>query len=169
MILGLNACTSYRLDDPWPADIPDRQLFVDGYLQKRGLNSATEAQLSNHLKWIKRFYQGTPIYPNGWLNASERYLASMTAAEERAQVDRRLKSLGVQIANEWAQDNEIRLINSTNIATWASAMRTAAEQGEHLSFLDKVEKDVQALINQKITARDIVYENYFVEESFDDF
>jgi len=165
----LSACQTYRYTDPWPAELPARKVFIDGYLKKRNKETATEAELAYHLSWIKKFYQGTTLYPNGWLTASERYIASIEDSDDKKKVRQRLHILGKDIANEWAQDNEIRLINSTAIATWASAMRTAAETGQQLSFLDKVEKDVQSLINKTINVRDIKYENYFAEESFDDF
>ena len=167
--LILSACQSYKLDDNWPSDIPPRKIFIDGYLEKRDLTQATDAELSYHLGWIKKFYQGTTLYPNGWLSASEQFIATIDSRSEKKSVAKRMQKLGIAIGNEWAQDNSIRLINNTNMVTWASAMRTAAERNTHSVFLDKVEKDVQALLSEEISSRDIKYDRYFEEESFDDF
>ena len=169
ILLFLSACQSYKLDESWPAELPKRKLFVDGFLQKRGLDKATDAQLEYHLGWIQKFYQGTALYPTGWLSASSQFLATIDSNKERSVASRRLTKLGIPIANEWAQDNSIRLINNINMITWASAMRTAAERDEHSPFLEKVENDVAALLREEIKARDIKYERYFDEESFDDF
>ena len=167
--LSIAGCQTYKLDSSWPTDMPKRQLFIDGYLDKRGIKTASESELGYHLGWIKRFYQGTTLYPVGWLSASQRYLGSIESPNQKTIIEKRLETLGVKIANEWAQDNSIRLINNSNIATWASAMRTAAERQEHQSFLDKVEKDVDALVSGKMSMREISYERYFAEESYDDF
>jgi len=165
----LSACQTYQLNDPWPERIPSRDIFIQSYLDKKNITHASDSQLGTHLTWIKRFYQGTTLYPNGWLDASDRYLESIASLEQREAIAPKLVDLGVQISTEWAQDNDIRLINSTNIATWADAMRTAAERGEQSIFLEKVERDVQDLLNKNLESRDIKYERYFEEESFDDF
>lgn len=169
LLIILTACQTYRLDSKWPPQMPPRQVFIDDYLQKHGVSSAKDSDIAYHLSWVKRFYQGTTLYPVGWLSASERYLKSITSEQERQDVDRRLVKLGVKIVNEWAQGNKIRRINSSNIATWASAMRNAAETQQQLAFLGKVERDVSLLINKELLTTDIRYERYFEEESYDDF
>lgn len=169
LLLALTACQSYKLEQEWPPQMPDQELFIAGYLEKRNLDSVSESEIAYHLGWVKKFYQGTTLYPNGWLRASSRYIESIKDPKIRSDVSERMMYLGVEIANEWAQENGVRKINSTNIASWGSAMKTAALRGEQLDFLDKVEKDVQSLINSKILSNDIGYDRYFVEESFDDF
>lgn len=169
LLCVLAACQTYRFEDAWPPQMPPRQLFIDGYLEKRALKTATNKELAYHLGWIKKFYQGTTLYPVGWLSASQRYIDSIESEEDKRVAASRLTLLGVTISNEWAQDNPIRLINNSNIATWASAMRTAADRREQQEFLDKVEQDVEALLAGQIRARDIKYERYFAEESYDDF
>ncbi len=169
LLLVLTACQSYQFEDAWPSDLPERQLFINAYLEKRGFETATDKELAYHLGWIKKFYQGTTLYPVGWLSASQRYIDSITSAKEKRATAERLELLGVKISNEWAQDNSTRLINNSNIATWASAMRTAADRSEQQRFLEKVEDDVMALLDNQIKAKDIKYERYFSEESYDDF
>ena len=167
--LILSGCNTYRIDQTWPSELPPQKVFIKGFLDKRNLESATDAQLGYHLGWIKKFYQGTALYPNGWLSASDQFIESVKIREERRVVETRMYKLGILIANEWAQDNDIRLINNANIATWGSALRTAAENEDQMQFLEKVELDVKLLLTEQLKARQIKYERYFPEESFDDF
>lgn len=166
---SLFACQTLNHSANWPANLPEQEIFINGYLQKRQLESATETQLNYHLGWIKKFYLGTKLYPNGWIKASNKFLATIDDDTNKKIADMKLRTLGSKIANEWAQDNDVRLINSSHIAIWASAMRTAAERQQHLSFLGQVDKDVEELIEQTIDAQVITYERYFEEEYFDDF
>ncbi len=168
----ISACQTYSLQDSWPTEIPDRQIFIDSYSAKRAernLGTPTDANLAYHLGWIKKFYEGTTLYPTGWLSVSEQFLDSIKDDFERERLAPRLVQLGIEISNEWAQENEVRLINSVNMATWADAMRTAAERQEQATFVQQVENDVVALLKREITSRDIQYERYFAEETFDDF
>ena len=165
----MSGCNSYRIDQAWPIELPPQKVFIKGFLDKRSLESASDSQLSYHLGWIKKFYQGTALYPNGWLSASDQFIESVKDEEDRRTVESRMYKLGILIANEWAQDNDIRLINNANIATWGSALRTAAEKEDQLLFLEKVELDVELLLTERLRARQIKYERYFPEESFDDF
>jgi len=77
--------------------------------------------------------------------------------------------LGIDIANEWAQDNVVRKINSSNVATWGSALRTSAETNDQSSFISDVERDVQLLLSGKLEPSEINYERYYPAEDYDDF
>jgi len=48
-------------------------------------------------------------------------------------------------------------------------LRTAANEGNQLDFLGKVEQDVAALIQGELDASDIIRSRYFPPEDFDDF
>lgn len=169
LFLVLTACTTLGGQKTWPENLPPRQVFVDGYLSKRNLSTVEDAVLDAHLVWIKRFYQGTLVYPNGWNRASRLFLESVDSEHTRTELQNKLYALGIEIAIEWAQSNEIRLINSANIATWGSAMQTAAEHGDHSAFVNKVESDVTALIAKTLQASEIRYERYYPEEDYDNF
>jgi len=165
----LAGCTTLSTDAPWPDDLPPRKVFVDGYLDKRDLPKADPQKLETHLSWIKKFYRGTVIYPNGWNRATSRFLQSVKDTKSRQKLEKQLDRLGVDIANEWAQDNHIRLINNTNVATWGSAMRTAAEKGDQTSFVNKVTSDVASLLSKKLKATEIDYERYYPDDDYDSF
>ncbi len=155
--------------DDWPDDIPDRKIFVDAYYVKRNLTEVSDKAISTHLSWIIRFYHGTTLYPNGWNRVSGLFLSSMESEPEREKMVERLERLGIDIANEWAQDNEYRNINSSNMIAWGSALRTAAERNDHDNFVTRVEADVAALIAREVTPKEISYERYYPVEDYDNF
>lgn len=169
LALFLSACQTLDTSKDWPNDVPDRKLFVDDYLQKRGLKKADPQKLNAHLGWIVRFFQGTVIYPNGWNRASEMLLASIEDPDTEQLANQKINDLGIRIAMEWAQDNGIRKINSTNIATWGSALRRSAEVNDQIEFLNKIDNDVEGLISGKLNFNDITYERYYQDEDFDSF
>ena len=87
---------------------------------------------------------------------------------------KRIHFLGIKIANEWAQSNRIRLIDNSAILAWGNGLRSAAERMEQEQYISKVEKDVDLLLNEAITTKDISFERYFPletgdDENFDDF
>lgn len=172
--LSLMACQTANLLMDWPADVPERQLFVDGYYAKRGISSASNKELNNHLGWIIKFYNGTVIYPQGWNIISERYLATVEGNETRQVLEQRIHLLGIKIANEWAQANNIRLINNKAMLVWGNGLRSAAELMEHERYIGLVERDVDLLLSEDITSKDINFERYFPpttndDDNFDDF
>ena len=165
----LAGCTTVATDHKWPSDVPARKIFVDAFFDKRDLDSADSKILESHLVWIVRFYKGTVLYPTGWNRVSDRFLASINEPAEKERMTKRLRSLGISIANEWAQDNNIRKINSANVSVWGSALRTSAEQGDQKNYISKVEKDVEDLIKGDLTSNQINYERYYPSEDYDDF
>jgi len=169
--IWLFGCTTVSTIPPWPADLPPKQIFVDAYLSNRSIaaESADSAKIEEHLVWIKRFYQGTLFYQNGWNRVSKQFLDSVENKQERDDLKQRMVTLGITISNEWAQDNDVRLISSVNIATWGSALRTAAEQGDQLEFVSKVEADVLQLLTKTLQGSQISYQRYYPEEDYDNF
>lgn len=168
--LTLSACATIGSKSAWPDDIPDRQIFVDAYLQNHADAESVDAtELEQHLGWIKRFYQGTLIYPNGWIQATNRFLATVDDPAEKVILADRMRQLGIDIANEWAQENGIRNIDSSNVAVWGSALYEAANRDDHLGYIAKVEMDVAKLIEGKIAPDEIEYERYYPDNDYDSF
>lgn len=167
--ITLSACQTLDTEKHWPDDIPKRSIFVKNFLKKKNIKKADSAVLDDHLIWIIRFYHGTVIYPNGWNRASKMLLASVDGEKNKKIVSRKIHKLGIRIVNEWAQDNVDRNINSANIATWGSALKTSAERNDQLGFLKKIEADVEDLISRKISTNDISYIRYYPEEDYDSF
>ena len=175
LCLVLCACQTTNLLESWPADVPNRQVFIDGYLEKRGKKPEENSKaLNNHLAWIVKFYKGTPFYPQGWNRISGRYLATIKDEEVRQSLEMRLHVLGIKIANEWAQANKDRLINNRVILTWGNGLRTSAERMEQERYAMEVERDVELLLNKEISFKEINFERYFPsgsgnDDNFDDF
>lgn len=169
LLLVFAACSTVTSDRDWPADLPNRKIFVDDFLAKRNIKTANKEIINEHLLWIVRFYQGTLLYPNGWNRASERFIASIEGDKAKAEMAQRLYALGIKIANEWAQDNDVRKINNTHVATWGSALRTSAARDDQSGYVSKVERDVVGLISGEIDGSEIDYERYYPSEEYDDF
>lgn len=119
--------------------------------------------------WIKRFYQGTILYPNGWNNATSQFLQTVESEDVKDMLRQRMRKLGTAISCEWAQDNHVRNIDSSNIAVWGSAMSEAASTNDHETFVSKVEKDVAELIAGKLQRNEIEYERYYPDTDYDNF
>lgn len=169
VVFALSACQTLDTQKHWPDDIPKRSIFVKDFLKKKNLKKADSAILDDHLIWVIRFYHGTVIYPNGWNRASKMLLASVDDEKTKKIVSKKISKLGIRIVNEWAQDNVDRNINSANIATWGSALKTSADRNDQIGFLNKIEADVEDLISRKLSTNDISYSRYYPEDDYDSF
>jgi len=168
-LLTLIGCSTLATKKNWPADLPNRKIFVDAFLDNRQISFAEPEAIEAHLVWIVRFYHGTILYPNGWNRVSELFIASIDKRKNKQRMAKRIRALGILIANEWSQDNDIRRINSTHVATWGSALRTAAERDDQSDFIAKVESDAKALIDGSLESEEIDYERYYPSEDYDNF
>ena len=163
-----SGCVSKTSVADWPADLPARSIFVETFhqQQKNGTNSS---KLQNHLSWVKRYYQGSIIYPLGWNRMTEMLLGTLSDESQRSGIESRMKRLGMTIVIEWAQDNKYRAIDSAAVAVWGNGLRTASQLGEQQLFVGKVERDVDALIAGELNKKQITRERYYPREDFDDF
>ena len=169
LLIIITGCTTLTSEKEWPSDIPEKKIFVDKFLSNRNVETASKKRIRSHLSWIYRFYQGTLLYPNGWTSVSMQFLDSIEEQDGKEAMAMRLRELGIAISNEWAQDNDVRLINSANVAAWGSALRTSAERDDQENYLSKVEQDVEALLDGTLKANQISYERYYPAEDYDDF
>lgn len=169
LLLLIAGCNTPSSNQQWPADLPEKRIFVDEYLSNRHLETDDPKLIDTHLTWVIRFYQGTVLYPNGWNRVSERFLSSIDDKHDREKMVSRVRSLGILIANEWAQDNDVRKINSANVAVWGSALRTSAQRNDQEDYIFKVEQDVKSLISGSLKASEINYERYYPPEDYDNF
>ncbi len=167
-LLLLSGCQTIDSTNNWPSNLPDRQLFVESY--ETSIKDGDKViALEPHLTWIKRFYQGTTLYPFGWNKMTSLLLDSLASQTDKNIVEPRLYQLGLDISNEWAKDNAIRKITSSNIIVWGSALRIAAKEGKQLQFLDQIEQDVASLLEETLSSKDIRSDRYNAPEDFDDF
>ncbi|MEM7360616.1 MAG: hypothetical protein AAF431_16105 [Pseudomonadota bacterium] len=152
----------------WPESMPPRAIFVEAHERQQAANT-NQNSLNSHLTWIKRFYLGSIIYPLGWNRMTEILLDTVEQDEVINELMDRMYQLGVTICVEWAQDNDKRLIDSAAIAVWGNALRTAADLGEQLEFVGKVEQDVAGLLAGELSLQEIKRERYYPPEDYDNF
>jgi len=164
----LIACQTPNLLESWPDDLPPRTVFVDGFYHKRDIESTDSQRLNAHLGWIVKFYRGTLLYPQGWNRVSELFLADIKDQATRDELKRRVYKLGIEIANEWAQDNNIRLINNQNMIVWGNGLKAATARMQHRQFIEQVEVDVKLLLAEKLHSSQIKFERYYPPDANND-
>lgn len=167
-IMLLTSCATGVSKDEWPSDMPARNIFVKTYHEQYAAGT-NDNSLENHLKWVKRFYQGSIIYPIGWNQMTESVLASVDSISRKIGIRPRLRELGLKICIEWAQKNDVRKINSSAVAAWGNALRTAAVNNQQELFISRVEADVAALLDGKLDTAQITRERYYPAEDYDNF
>lgn len=100
---------------------------------------------------------------------SELLVESLPKEDERQEAAARLANLGERISVEWAQDNHVRNIDSSNVAIWGNALKTSAEKMEQLEFISQVEQDVEDLIARRLDPSEIQRERYYPPDDYDNF
>ena len=161
----LASCISPNMHE-WPDDVPKINLFVNAY-RSDVPNQAFQSE-EDYLEWILGFYQGTVLYPTGWLDV-ERQLLNSTEAEQKAVLALRLRDLGILIATEWAKDNESRLIDSRMLALWGSCLQLMQGTEARLAAIDLVSQDIEALSEGVLQKTDIVEARYAKRLEFEVF
>lgn len=150
----------------WPDEVPRQSLFVRAY-RADAENQALQTEQA-YLEWILGFYQGTLIYPTGWLDIEEMLLES-TEPESREQLDRRLEQLGITIGAEWAKENEARLIDNRMLALWGSTLQLMQSTDERIEAIELMAEDINQLFAGSLRKRDIVEARYAERLGFEVF
>jgi len=161
------SCTSLTLNDSWPNNLPAKERFIESCKNKQGCS--TYSQTAEHLNWIKRFYFGSLLYSTGWHEMTDRVIATVDEHHLKAPTKQRLDDLGFTIANEWARDNDVRLIDSRMLVIWGNALSTSADKKEQVTFISQVEEDVRQVLNGSLKSQEITDERYYPVEDYDNF
>ena len=164
MLMTLQACSIFQIEEEnWPANLPEQEHFVNLY-RRDTLNISFQNE-NEYLNWVIRFYQGTNLYPNGWLNISnhviEKFADNASSAEE---IKAKMHTLGLLISGEWAKNNKTRLITSRHVAIWGHALQKSTDQNEILTVLNQVNTDVEDLLSWKLSQQAITEQRYYEEE-----
>ena len=165
LLFALASCITPNMHE-WPDDLPKINLFVNAY-RSDVANQALQSE-QGYLEWILGFYQGTVLYPTGWLDV-ERQLLNSTEAEQKAVLALRLRDLGILIATEWAKDNESRLIDSRMLALWGSCLQLIQGTDARFAAIDLVSQDIEALFEGTLQKTDIVEARYAKRLGFEVF
>lgn len=163
--LALASCITPSIRN-WPETVPRQGLFVQAY-RADPANRQLQSQ-QEYLEWILGFYQGTLIYPTGWLDVEERLLQD-TPASEKPTLDARLEQLGIVIGSEWAKENDQRLIDNRMLALWGSTLQLMQGFDEQMQAIDEVSKDIDALFLGTLKKEDITESRYADKLGFEVF
>ena len=161
----LASCITPSIRD-WPQEVPRQAHFIRAY-RADVENQALQTEQA-YLEWILGFYQGTLIYPTGWLDV-EQVLLDSTEPENRDQLADRLQQLGMTIGAEWAKENDARLIDNRMLALWGSTLQLMQGTEERINAIELMASDIDELFAGSLQKRDIVESRYAERLGFEVF
>ena len=163
LILVLSGCAEYPItNSDWPTGLPAYEIFRDNY--RRDSDNAQYQSLEQYLTWAKRFYLGWELYPTGWNSLSRDLMLRIDDPSMTAKLEASLKRLGTIIAAEWAKDNRIRRINTRQVSIWGNALLNSIQHHETSNILELVAKDVEDLLENRISSDEITENRFYAEE-----
>lgn len=96
--------------------------------------------------WVRKFYEGTRFPPvKGW-DAQTQALLERIDAGAQADVTARVNKLGSAIASEWAKDNAVRRISTSDLQGWGRELEKAASKDAAalLATIERLDGDIIA-------------------------
>ena len=154
--LFLESCITPSIRN-WPDSVPRQSVFVQAWRADKQ-NQQVQSQQA-YLEWILGFYQGTVLYPTGWLDVEERLL-QRTPPARQAELQARLEQLGIIIGSEWAKENEARLIDNRMLALWGSTLQLMEDAEQQLEAIELVASDIDALFAGALRKEEISESRY---------
>lgn len=144
-------------DEPvWLPNSVSKHFFVEAY-KADASNRALQTE-HEYLSWVRRFYNGSDIYPQGW-KAMERMVLGGIDALTHAEAAATLQRLGKLIAASWAKDNRVRLITTAMLVIWVHVMQSAVgDTGP--AAIDQIRQDVDALLTARLPPEAIKAQRY---------
>ncbi len=168
----LVSCVSGRRDELsqyWPQALPSLQYFQCLY-QVNPVNQQIQSE-AEYLDWILDFYQGSLLYPTGWLDVEAAILAVLTP-QDRQNQQTQLHDLGARIAAEWARHNDVRLIDNRLLSEWGSMLQLALDATQLQRFVEAIAGDIELILAKELDPADVHprrYEEKLQIQRFDDF
>ncbi|MGB5325150.1 MAG: hypothetical protein WBN40_06985 [Pseudomonadales bacterium] len=156
----LAACASnQRQLPPWPVHLPPVEEFLSVY-QADADNAAVQNE-DEYLKWVKRFYIGWALYPNGWEWLTETVMRETPDYQQRLHLKRQMADIGQRIGGEWAKDSRHRYINTSHLMVWGDSVKLAIKKGTQIQLADHISVDVDALLAATLDPAVIDMDRYF--------
>lgn len=95
--------------------------------------------------WVRTFYEGKTFPPvPGWKSREKDILSKMPSARQ-GEVSAALAKAGQLLAAEWAKDNSVRRVSTSDLQTWGRRFSDAAKDPDALlKALREVEAEVSA-------------------------
>ncbi len=78
-------------------------------------------------EWYKKFYEGTFLV-QGWKSRIKEILKGLST-EDKKEMGELLENLGKKIGMEWARDNDVRKINTSQLQQWGKDLQKAGKTG----------------------------------------
>ncbi len=156
-----------QASENWPESLPPLSFFKDVYYADE--KNQPQQTLNKYLRWVRNFYEGFELYGQGWNDFVPDVLAEIEDPQKRAEVERQLYYLGRDISGEWAKYDEKRVIHTRHLSVWGNAMRTAMAEGEILGVVNRVEQDVEVLLNRTLPPEQINADRYHEQDENDAF
>lgn len=165
----LSACSSLRNDaaSAWPEELPPASFFVSAY--EKSTANHEHQPLQEYLYWVRRFYEGTAFYPNGWHDLSAGVLAETPDSNLALERQQKLYTLGRDIAAEWSKAAIVNRIESNHLAVWSVAAVRAVEENTVDETLQNISEDVQKLISLELPPNAITEARYHPQDPDDEF
>lgn len=113
------------------------------FRQRYEADAANKAKQSwkEHHEWVHTFYHGKRFPPvAGWGQREHDILAKVPAASRQA-VHERLAHVGRLLASEWAKDNAVRKVSTSDLQAWGKRFGDAAKDP---AMLEAALAEVQA-------------------------
>lgn len=162
LMLVASGCAEYPIKTTaWSDAMPADEVFLAHYQQDT--RNANLQSLDDYLLWVKRFYLGWELYPDGWNRLTDRLVWKLEDPMLVQAAKEKLQNLGVVIASEWAKNNQTRRITSQHVSVWGNALLNSLHHGETLSILERVEQDVEDLLANRVSPA-LITENRFYPE-----
>ncbi len=166
VVLSLQSACSVLLPvRSWPPELPSQEYFIDYYQQNE--DNHTFQALEDYLYWVQIFYQGNALSP-GWFQLT-RELLQETDVDRQAFYAEKMQTLGLLISAEWAQNNNIRLIDTRCASVWRDALLEALAQNDLDNYMQRFESDVSAILSGELLKGDIELARYYDVEGFEFF
>lgn len=163
VLLTAGCATQPGQQQVWPEQLPAQSYFEQIYSADLA-NQAVQTK-EDYLKWIKRFYLGWALYPNGWQWLTDSVLKETDDYQLRLSIKQQMASVGERIGAEWAKDSAHRSINTGHLAVWGNAMKLAIKHNSQQQYVKQVSSDVDALLSTTLSPSDINIERYFPEQN----
>lgn len=168
----LVSCAMVRRDQSlpyWPEALPPLEYFQCLYAASP-LEQSYQTE-SEYLHWILNFYQGSLLYPTGWLDVEAVILGALEP-QDRPSQQILLRDLGARIAAEWARHNDIRLIDNRLLSEWGSMLQLAPNATELRRYIEAISADIQLILARELDPAEVNprwYEEKLQIQLFDDF
>ena len=110
--------------------IVDEAFFKHAY-EKDKANAAKQS-FKEYMDWVHTFYEGKRFPPvSGW-RGREVEILSKLPDHARARVAEPLAHVGRILAAEWAKDNAVRKVSTSDLQTWGGRFKDAAKDADAL-------------------------------------